>query len=592
MNGSIDYPDAEVLHQGLLPKRFEAIAGNLAGLYPQCGELIVDRLVATLSRYSPATRRGEADDASLWDEGDVLLIAYGDSVRGEGGRPLRDLKAFCDAHLRGLVSSVHVLPFSPWSSDDGFSVIDYRAVDEALGDWADIEALGGHFRLMFDLVLNHCSTRSGWFRDFAKGILPYSGYFMTADPEADLSAVVRPRSTPLLTPFETRLGRRHVWTTFSADQVDLDWRNPDVFFEFLDILLDYALRGGRFIRLDAVAFLWKEPGTPCIHLPQTHLIVRILRQVLDLVVPGTVLLTETNVPHDENVSYFGDGDEARMVYNFALPPLLLHAFLRGDARWLTRWARDLGRPPRGCAFLNFSASHDGIGLRPAHGILPDGEVTAMVDAVRLRGGRVSMRRLPDGGEAPYELNTTWFSALLPPGRDPDAIDRQRFLCSQSVVLTLAGMPALYYHSLFGSPNDAEAVGRDGSNRAINRRRLRMREVDEWTRDPGTHQGAVFDGMRRMLAVRATLPAMHPDAFQLVHDLGGALFVVERRSKDGQRILCAHNVTGSAVTLVPSRCGFPSAGLVDRLGGGPLKTDRGALRMPPHGFLWIEARPAA
>ncbi len=588
MNSPPDYPDARLLHHGLMPKRFEAIASSVLELYPQGGELIIDRLVALLSRFQPTMRKlAEQNGKPLWDENDVVLITYGDSLHEPGSVPLAILKKFADKYLQQAISRVHILPFFPWSSDDGFSVIDYRLVDASLGTWQEVEALGENFGLMFDLVLNHCSSRSPWFEQFSTGILPYSKYFMTVAPGEELGEVVRPRTSPLLTPFETRQGSRLVWTTFSSDQVDFDWRNPDVCFEFLDVLLGYALRGASIIRLDAVAFLWKEPGTPCIHLPQTHLLIKLMRQVLDLVVPGTILLTETNVPHAENVSYFGDGDEAQMVYNFALPPLLLHALVTGNGQWLTRWARDLSTPPVGCTFLNFTASHDGIGVRPAQGILPDKEIEKLVKRVRQSGGKVSSRSLPDGSEAPYELNTTWFSALATGSSVPTDVDQQKFLCSQALAMSLAGIPAIYIHSLFGSRNDTEAVKRTGHNRAINRRKLLENEVEDWLANADDHHGKVFRTITELLRRRNKQPCFHPDAYQLVHDCGEQLFVVERRTNDQQSLLCVFNLTAEEQQLELASCGWPEAGLVDVASERPVDVKSGALALGAYEFAWLQ-----
>lgn len=128
---------------------------------------------------------------------------------------------------------------------------------------------------MFDLVLNHCSARSSWFKDFIAGIEPARHYFLNMDPKQDYSEVVRPRTSPLLTKTRTIDGEANVWTTFSADQVDLNWCNPEVLFEFIDILMFYISKGMRIVRMDAVAFVWKELGTNCIHLPETHEIVKL-----------------------------------------------------------------------------------------------------------------------------------------------------------------------------------------------------------------------------------------------------------------------------------------------------------------------------
>ncbi|MFH0910728.1 MAG: alpha-amylase family glycosyl hydrolase, partial [Planctomycetota bacterium] len=344
-------------------KRFEALYGARA-------DACLGRLAMFVGRYGVGSGLFLGRQAARpLTEQDAVLITYGDTIRRADEKPLRTLRRFLEERLTGVVNTVHILPFFPYSSDDGFAVTDYRTVRPELGRWQDIRAIGARFRLMFDLVLNHASVRGPWFQDYLNGILPGRRYFLERDAGEDLSQVVRPRSSPLLTEVLTPLGPRRIWTTFGADQADLNFANPDVFFEMLDILFLYLSMGAGMIRLDAIAYLWKEPGTPCIHLPQTHEIVKLLRDILSYVSPQAILVTETNVPHAENVSYFGAGDEAHMVYRFGLPPLVLHALRSGSARPLTRWAEGLSAPPEGCAFLNFTASHDGIGLRPIEGIL-------------------------------------------------------------------------------------------------------------------------------------------------------------------------------------------------------------------------------
>jgi sucrose phosphorylase len=350
---------------------------------------------------------------------------------------------------------VHILPFFPYSSDDGFSIIDYTAVNPEWGTWADIRQLGEHVRLMFDAVINHISCQSEWFQGFLRDDPQYAGFFIIVDGGADLSMVVRPRALPLLTPVETSTGKRFVWTTFSEDQIDLNFGNPEVLLRLVDVLLLYVEQGAEFIRLDAIAYLWKRLGTPCIHLEEAHRVVKLLRAVMDAVAPGVLLITETNVPHDENISYFGDGtDEAQMVYQFSLPPLTLHAFLTGNATYLTRWATTLQPFSSETTFFNFLASHDGIGVRPAEGILPPEEVQRLVDTTLAHGGFVSHKTDGDGAQSVYELNISYFDALSDPrDNEPLALQVDRFLAAQAIMLALQGVPGIYVHSLFGSRSD-------------------------------------------------------------------------------------------------------------------------------------------
>ncbi len=472
---------------------------------------------------------------------EAWLITYGDQFSRPGEPPLATLGRFMNRWLAPEFSGVHLLPIYPYSSDDGFSVIDYRAVDPRLGDWGHVQDLARRYTLMLDAVVNHASVQSAWFRRFLRCEEPYRRYFLVPPADWDLSQVVRPRTTPLLTEFTTTCGPKKVWTTFSADQADLNYREPGVLLEALELLFFYAARGARRLRLDAVGFIWKEPGTTCLNLPQTHEIVRLFRTALDHAAPEVALVTETNVPHAENVAYFGDGEnEAQLVYNFALPPLVLHAFAREDARALSTWAAGLRPPGPKAAFLNFLASHDGIGLRPVEGILPSDEVTFLAERTLAHGGEVSYRDTP-AGPAPYELNSTWYDALNPPGT-PEELGVRRLLASHAIMLALAGLPAVYVHALFGTPNWREGFERSGEKRKLNRRKFREAEVEAWLADPASRPRRIVEGLKERLKLRARHAAFHPSAPQRVPDLGAGIFAVEREA-EAERALVLVNVTG-------------------------------------------------
>ena len=503
---------------------------------------IQERLQKLIEQYRG--RIPKPADPSL-SERDSLLITYGDQVQDASKSHLQTLNEFCESHLRGVVSGIHILPFYPWSSDDGFSVKDYRAVDMALGTWNDVEKISRSFRLMFDGVINHYSAQGEWFQKFLHNEKPYRDYFFTVEGDPDLSKVVRPRALPLLTEYETASGKRRVWTTFSADQVDLDFRNPDVLLEIFDVLLMYAERGAQFIRLDAIAYLWKEIGTSCIHLPQTHAVIQLLRAVLDDVAPHVRLITETDVPHADNISYFGDGmNEAQLVYNFALPPLVLHTFHTGDAGILSRWASDLELPSEQTTFFNFLASHDGVGLNPARGILSAAEIDSLVEQTLAHGGLISYKQNTDGTQSPYEMNINYFDALSNPFGD-EAIETQvnRFMAAQAIMLSLTGLPGIYFHSLFGSRNWAEGVRITNHNRTINRQKLERVELEEELKSPVSLRCQVFTRFRQMLLARSSCAAFHPHGSQKVLGVGNNIFALSRISPDGTKnILCLQNIT--------------------------------------------------
>ncbi len=481
-------------------------------------------------------------------ERDVILITYGDQVAEPGKPPLQTLAEVLEKHVAGAVTGLHILPFFPYSSDDGFAIIDYTAVNPDFGDWADVERLGCSFRLMFDAVINHISAHSHWFQEFLKGNPKYSDYFIVVGEGTDLSQVVRPRALPLLTGVDTPSGEQLVWTTFSDDQIDLNFANPDVLIEVVQILLQYVERGAEIIRLDAIAYLWKKIGTPCIHLEETHRVVKLLRAVLDAAAPHVILITETNVPHEENISYFGDGsDEAQMVYQFPLPPLILNAFQSGNARHLSSWAAGLKTPSRTTTFFNFLASHDGVGVRPVEGILSTSEIQDLVDRTLAHGGYVSHKTNADGTQSAYELNISYFDALSDPrAAEPLDLQARRFLASQAILLSMAGVPGIFVHSLFGSRSYHAGVEQTGRYRSINREKFHRGQLEDELADSSSLRHRVFYPYLHLIRTRTAQRPFHPNGAQRVLlDDGGneALFTLLRTSPDGdEKMICIHNVS--------------------------------------------------
>ena len=566
----------------LSPERIERLRTRFNRLYgQQQAELCIKRLVAMTGRYGIGYE--DRRTTERWNEKTAVLITYADTLHRDGEPPLATLNQFSEKYFSDLFSTIHLLPFFPWSSDDGFSVIDYRQVNPACGRWRHIEELGNHFNLMFDLVLNHVSRKSTWFKHYIANIAPYRDYFIEVNPATDLSAVVRPRNLPLLTPVRWNGKEKYLWTTFSDDQIDLNFACPDVLFEFLDILLFYIANGATIIRLDAIAYLWKQPGTACIHLEQTHEIVKLMRDLLDMIAPEVILLTETNVPHDENISYFGQGDEARMVYQFSLPPLLLHALQTGNTTFLTDWARSVSKTPDGCTWFNFTASHDGIGVRPLTGLIPENEYTALIEKIKTLGGQVSVKRNPDGTESPYELNITYFDAL---GGDEHQV--ARFLCSQTIMLSLKGIPGIYIHSLTATPNDQEGVRKTGKARSINRKKWNVDELDKLL-DKDNTSAQVFAEYRRRLKIRRTQTAFHPEATQRIINLGTDYFAFARTGLDGNCILCISNFSEKqkSVQLDESHSGLTSsAPCTDLLSGARISGTNKTLTLDAYQTVWL------
>ncbi|MDA9096139.1 sugar phosphorylase, partial [Porticoccaceae bacterium] len=491
----------------------------------------------------------ENRNVNHWDETDSLVITYGDSVLLDDEKPLRTLNRFLDKYCRSSISGVHILPFYPFTSDDGFSVLDYSSVNESLGDWEDINAIANNYSLMADLVVNHCSARSPWFENFIKGRDPGRGFFYTASPDDDLSAVVRPRTNDLLREVETSEGTQYVWCTFSHDQVDLNFRNPAVLKQFVSIIKQYLDNGIRIFRLDAIAFLWKEIGTNCLNLEQTHEMVRLFRTLIEQAQHDAIIITETNIPNRENLEYFGNADEAHCVYNFSLPPLLVNTLVTGSCGYLKQWMMSMPPARNGTAYFNFVASHDGIGLRPAEGLLSDAEIDSLVKTMQGFGGHVSWRALDDGNSKPYEINIALIDALQGTVRGADDLGLQRFVCAHAIMLALEGIPAIYIHSLVGTHNDHQRVENSGHNRAINRHQWDYTKLEEALADQNSSHYTVYNQLKQLLKIRRQQSAFHPNATQFTLHLGDQLFGFWRQSLDRQQSLfCISNISDQGQTL--------------------------------------------
>ena len=538
-------------------------------------------VAAALKQRLPGQSTASQAEARF-SESDAVLITYGDSLLHDDLPPLQTLTDFAAAYLKPLFSDIHILPFYPFSSDDGFSVEDFYAVNPVLGDWDNVERLSEHFGLMFDAVFNHMSAHSEWFHAFLANDPDYHNMFVTENPATDLSGVTRPRITPLLTPFErTDSSVAYVWTTFSEDQVDLNYGDPDTLIKVIDALLFYVARGARLIRLDAIAYLWKEPGTSCIHLPQTHAVIQLMRAVLDAIAPETLIITETNVPHDENVTYFGDGlNEAQMVYNFTLPPMLFHTMLSGDCARLKNWVASLTTPSEQTTFFNFTASHDGIGVRPVEGILAEDELAAMIAHVERVGGRVSYKTNPDKTSSPYELNISYVDAVTEPD-EPLTMQARRFLVTQAIAMSLAGVPAVYIHSLLGSRSDIAGMEAGGRSRLINRAKLDVADVETAIKTPGTLRQLIFDGYARLLRARRAQPAFHPNSAQSIIATGNkAVFGLRRTPADGQPLVALFNVTNqSQVVEIETKIALRNVLNDEAVGGNRIV-------VAPYEVLWL------
>ena len=570
------------------------LRGHLQAIYSSClddqaVEGWTSRLLDAMA-LNPATPIPPAH-RNLWTERDIALIAYGDSVQSEAATPLATLHRFLGDKLRDVISWVHILPFHPWTSDDGFAVLDYSSINEALGDWSDISAIGGDYRLMADLVLNHCSSRSAWFENFKRGIAPGAGYFFVPSDDFDVSAVVRPRTSPLLTTVTTQQGEQSVWCTFSPDQVDFDFRNPAVLEEFARIIRQFLDAGVRIFRLDAVAFLWKASGTGCISLPQTHELIRLFRTLIECAQADAIVITETNVPNTENLSYFGNANEAHAIYNFSLPPLLVHGLVAGTSRYLREWMMRMPPAQDGTTYFNFIASHDGIGLRPVEGLLSEDELATLIGTLQDFGGLISSRRVDGDKVKPYEVNIALFDALQGTTAGADSLGVQRYLCAHAIMLGLEGVPAFYLNALVGTRNDVERVEHSGHNRAINRHQWSFDDLMGRLGDGDSDHCRVFEGLKYLIALRREQPAFHPNATQFTLQLEDQLLGFWRQSADRrQSIFCVHNLAP-----VPRELVIASLNLIvtdywyDLISNTRIEPEASIMELQPYQTVWISNR---
>ena len=518
---------------------------------------------------------------SGWDEKDVVLITYADQFSAKGEKALPVFTRFYNEWLARTFSHVHLLPFYPWSSDDGFSVIDYHSVAPETGSWQDVAELKQSASLMFDFVCNHMSAKSEWFANYLAQKPGFDDFFISVDPETDLSAVTRPRALPLLTPFKLHDGSvRHLWTTFSDDQIDLNFASPQVLIAMVDVLLHYLAEGARYIRLDAVGFMWKIPGTSCIHLEQTHCLIQLFRAITDAVAPGTVIITETNVPHKDNISYFGDGEnEAQMVYQFSLPPLVLHAVHRQDVKALSQWAGSLALPSTKTTWFNFLASHDGIGLNPLRGILPESEILSLVEKLQQEGALVNWKNNPDGTRSPYEINVTYLDALSSQD-SPDDERIARFILAHAVLLSFPGVPAVYIQSILGSRNDYEGVERLDYNRAINRKKYTAGQVDLELNNKQSIRHKIYSRLSEFIAIRRGEHAFHPDAQAMFESLDEQILKIVRVADNGERITALFNFSHNVHTVYEKALSG-----VELLSGQAI--DGTELTLNPWQVMWIK-----
>ncbi len=473
-----------------------------------------------------------------------LIICYGDSIYSNKKNSISLFKTFFQKKLKKYFNMIHFLPFYPSSSDSGFSVKDHYQIDNKLGNWSDIKKISKSNDIMADIVINHASARGLWFRNFLKNKKPGKNYFLTIDSKFNTSKVIRPRDHKLLKKINIFNKKEYLWRTFSPDQLDLNFKNPSVLLRFIKIMINLINHGVTVFRLDAIAYLWKESGTKCINLKQTHEIIKLLRTICNSLNVETIIVTETNLPEKENLSYFGKNDEADWIYNFSLPPLLIHAFLFENSSYLNQWSRKLPNTKNGNSYLNFISSHDGIGIRPTEGIFNQKILNNFLKRLKKNGSKFSYRKVQNKSKKVYEANITVFDALKKSDYDSKGkFFLERYVSAHSIMISFEGIPAVYFNSLFGKSNDEAKYIITGNNRDVNRYKWNIKNISKKLNNKNSKQNIFYRKISHLLSVRRKQKAFHPNASRHNINFGSKIFSFKRISiNKEQTIICITNLS--------------------------------------------------
>ena len=513
-----------------------------------------------------------------------LVISYGDNIYSSQSSSMKIFQKFFQKNLEKLFDTIHFLPFYPSSSDSGFAVKDHYQIDKKIGNWSDLKKISKSKKIMADVVINHASARGLWFKNFLKRKKPGKDYFLTVNSKFNTSKVVRPRDHKLLKKIKIFEKNDYLWRTFSPDQIDLNFKNPSVLLRFIKIIIYLINNGVTIFRLDAIAYLWKQNGTKCINLSQTHEIIKLLRVVTSLLNVQTLIITETNLPEKENLSYFGKNNEANWVYNFSLPPLLIHAFLFENSSYLNQWSRKLPSTKYGNCYLNFIASHDGIGIRPTEGILNEKTLSSFLKRLKKNGSKFSYRKVQNKSKKVYEANITVFDALRKSDFDPKGLFfLERYVSAHAIMISFEGIPAVYLNSLFGKSNDEAKYIITGNNRDVNRYKWNFNNITTKLRDKKSKQSIFYRNIGALLEIKRKQKAFHPNASRININLGPKIFCFKRISKDKkQSIICMTNLSSKIQT--PN---FKKIGNYRDLLNSNLKFREGtALILKPFQTVWL------
>ena len=504
----------------------------------------IDLIAEEISQIINHFNRNNKKKNWFVSEKTTMVICYGDSIYSKNKKHLKTFQAFFNKKLNKFIDTIHFLPFYPSSSDSGFAVKDHYKIDSKFGNWLNIKNFSSKAHIMADMVINHASARGLWFKNFLKEKKPGKDYFLLINSKFNASKVVRPRDHKLLKEINIFKKKEYLWRTFSDDQIDLNFYNPKVLLRFIKIMLNLIKNGVTIFRLDAIAYLWKKSGTKCINLKQTHEIVKVLRIVSDSLNIKSIIVTETNLPEKENLSYFGNNDESNWIYNFTLPPLLIYSLLFENGSCLNAWCKKLPQTKKGNSYLNFIASHDGIGMRPLEGIINNQSIKKLLLRLKKNGSKFSYRKVNNNKKKVYESNITVFDALKVSDKDKKGLyNFQRYIAAHAIMFSFEGVPAIYFNSLFGKSNDEARYVITGNNRDVNRFKWNELNILKKIKNNSSKEYYIFETLKYLLNIRKKQKAFHPNAYRTNINLGDNFFCIKRVSLDKkQTILCITNLT--------------------------------------------------
>ena len=504
----------------------------------------IDLFTEEISRIINHFNRNNKKKNWFVSEKTTMVICYGDSIYSKNKKNLKTFQAFFNKKLKKFIDTIHFLPFYPSSSDSGFAVKDHYKIDSKFGNWLNIKHFSSKAHIMADIVINHASARGLWFKNFLKEKKPGKDYFLLVNSKFNTSKVVRPRDHKLLKEINIFKKKEYLWRTFSDDQIDLNFYNPKVLLRFIKIMLNLIKNGVTIFRLDAIAYLWKKSGTKCINLKQTHEIVKVLRIVSDSLSIKSIIVTETNLPEKENLSYFGNNDESNWIYNFTLPPLLIYSLLFENGSCLNAWCKKLPQTKKGNSYLNFIASHDGIGMRPLEGIINNPSIKKLLLRLKKNGSKFSYRKVNNNKKKVYESNITVFDALKVSDKDKKGLyNFQRYIAAHAIMFSFEGVPAIYFNSLFGKSNDEARYVITGNNRDVNRFKWNELNILKKIKSNSSKEYYIFETLKYLLKIRKNQKAFHPNAHRTNINIGNNFFCIKRVSLDKkQTILCITNLT--------------------------------------------------